>query len=129
MTYQFLVLSDATPAPAAVIASPDLGALRPQDTHVEPAAPMRFRRKAHRGHEPLKLQIFKLLLLRNMAIGDLVAHFKATHCQSKVYGAVSTLRCCGQIHVVCRELRKRSNGSPMCRDVYGPTLATREMQL
>lgn len=123
MTYQFLVLSNSTPAtPSAVVGHPT-----PRPT---PAAePTCLRRKAYRGAEPLKMQIFKLLLLRDMAIGDIVEHFRATHCQSKVYGAVSTLRCSGHIHVVRREVRRRSNGSPMCRDVYGPVIATQEMQL
>lgn len=105
-----------------------LSSHRPKDvaTPRSLGAPKYLRRRVDAGSPPLKLQVYGALLIRNMSISDLVALFERVAAKSKVYSAVATLRTTGFIRVVTRERRVRVNGSPLGRDVYGPTLRSTE---
>lgn len=103
----------------------------PVSVEPAPAAPETvkcLRRKADADVEPLKLQVYRFLLRRDAAITDIVAHFKHSHCMSKVYSAVAALRTSGHAVVVRREVRERAKGvGPLMRDVYGPATGTGEL--
>lgn len=91
------------------------------------AAPIRHRkRRSDDGPVPVKSAIYALLLRQDLAIGDIIEHFKDKYSKTKVYNAIASLRCSGHMKVVRREVRQRANGAgPMPRDIYGPASGVR----
>jgi hypothetical protein len=88
------------------------------DAHAFLRALKESKKKADR----LKFDVYTLFLLRDMAIGDVVAALNGKFGQASIYGAVKRLRLEGHLRVVGRERRERINGAVMQRDIYGPTI-------
>lgn len=131
----FEVIWDGTPARGGryLFAQPERtrpATRGPAPAPILPGKPSAIRLRSKRETEPLKIQIYRLLLARDMAIADIVEHFKGTYSQSRVYGSFATLRATGHVRVVRRERRPRkgSNG-PMLREIYGPCSGTVELSL